>query len=140
MFAASPLVIANAPYEATMGLVQKIYYYHMPAAWVFLTSAVVCGVASARFLASGEGRHDRLAMAAAEMTVPMVATTSFLVGLTEKREGYMPFYRFVGQPGGRCGTAGLTRTCPHRSPYASGPRRSLLVRRLSTGTRRSRSL
>jgi heme exporter protein C len=69
MFAASPLVIANAPYEATMGLVQKIYYYHMPSAWVFLASAVVCGVASARFLASGEPRHDRLAMAAAEMTV-----------------------------------------------------------------------
>jgi heme exporter protein C len=69
MFAASPLVIANAPYEATMGLVQKIFYYHMPSAWVFLTSAVICGVASARFLKSGEARHDRVAMAAAELTV-----------------------------------------------------------------------
>ena len=32
MFAASPFVIASAPYESTMGLVQKIFYYHMPSA------------------------------------------------------------------------------------------------------------
>ena len=69
MFAVSPLIIANAPYEATMGLVQKIFYYHMPSAWMFLTGAIVCGVASARFLASGDPRHDRLAIAAAELTV-----------------------------------------------------------------------
>ena len=36
MFAAAPFVIADAPYEATMGLVQKIFYYHMPSAWMFL--------------------------------------------------------------------------------------------------------
>jgi heme exporter protein C len=69
MFAASPFVIANAPYESTMGLVQKIYYYHMPSAWCFLLSAIVCGIASARYLATGDARHDRLATAAAEMTV-----------------------------------------------------------------------
>ena len=44
MFAVSPLIIANAPYEATMGLVQKIFYYHMPSAWMFLIAAVTCGV------------------------------------------------------------------------------------------------
>ena len=69
MFAASPLVIAGAPYESTMGLVQKIFYYHMPSAWMFLTASVVCGVASARFLATGNPRHDRTAWAAAEMAV-----------------------------------------------------------------------
>ena len=69
LFAASPFVIANAPYESTMGLVQKIFYYHMPSAWVFLTASVVCGVASTRFLASGDSRHDRTAWAAAEMAV-----------------------------------------------------------------------
>jgi hypothetical protein len=30
LFAISPFVIANAPYESTMGLVQKVFYYHMP--------------------------------------------------------------------------------------------------------------
>jgi len=69
MFVASPFVIANAPYESTMGLVQKIFYYHLPSAWLFLTASIVCGVASARFLASGDARHDRSAWAAAEMAV-----------------------------------------------------------------------
>jgi heme exporter protein C len=69
MFAASPLIIANAPYEATMGLVQKIFYYHMPSAWMFLTSAVVCGVASVRYLATGNAKSDRTAWAAAELAV-----------------------------------------------------------------------
>ena len=69
MFAASPLLIANAPYESTMGLVQKIFYYHFPSAITFLTAAVVCGIASARYLITGAARHDRLAWAAAELTV-----------------------------------------------------------------------
>jgi heme exporter protein C len=69
MFAASPFLIANAPYESTMGLVQKVFYYHMPSAWMFLLSALVCGVASARYLASGAVRHDHAAQAAAELTV-----------------------------------------------------------------------
>ena len=69
MFAASPFVIASADYESTMGLVQKIFYYHMPSAWMFLVSGIVCGVASVRFLITGDARHDRTAWAAAEMAV-----------------------------------------------------------------------
>jgi heme exporter protein C len=69
LFVASPFVIAGAPYESTMGLVQKIFYYHMPSAWMFLTASIVCGVASARFLVSGDARHDRTAWAAAELAV-----------------------------------------------------------------------
>ena len=68
MFAASPLVIASAPYESTMGLVQKIFYYHMPSAWMFLIAAITCGVASVRYLFGGSPRHDRIAWAAAELT------------------------------------------------------------------------
>ena len=69
MFASSPFLIANAPYESTMGLVQKIFYVHLPSAWMFLLAAIVCGVASIRFLVRGDPRHDRLAWAAAELVV-----------------------------------------------------------------------
>jgi heme exporter protein C len=69
MFAASPILIANAPFESTMGLVFKIFFYHMPSAWMFLLAGVVCGIASWRYLASGEARHDRTAWAAAELAV-----------------------------------------------------------------------
>jgi heme exporter protein C len=69
MFAISPFLIANAPYESTMGLVQKIFYVHLPSAWMFLIAAIVCGVASVRYLFRGDARHDRLAWAAAELVV-----------------------------------------------------------------------
>jgi len=46
MFAVAPLLIANAPYEAEMGLVQKIFYYHLPSAITFLVAAI-CGTCSA---------------------------------------------------------------------------------------------
>jgi heme exporter protein C len=69
MFAVSPILIANAPYESTMGLVQKIFYVHLPSAWMFLLAAIVCGVASVRYLFRGDPRQDRLAFAAAELVV-----------------------------------------------------------------------
>ena len=69
MFAASPFLIASVRYEATMGMVQKISYYHMPAAWIFLIAAIVCGVASIRYLFRGTVSQDRLAVAAAELVV-----------------------------------------------------------------------
>src|SRR5688500_16668827 len=69
MFAATPFVIASAPFESTMGLVFKIFFYHMPSAWMFLLGGIVCGVASVRYLFSSDARHDRTAWAAAELTV-----------------------------------------------------------------------
>src|SRR5437773_3674447 len=68
MFAYAPIVIARAPYESTMFLVQKIFYFHVPS-WIALTAAVsVCGVASAIFLFQGSPAADRLAVAGAELT------------------------------------------------------------------------
>jgi heme exporter protein C len=69
LFAAAPIVVAQAPFEATMGLVQKIFYYHVPAAMVMFLSALVCGVASALYLFRGNRPADRIAAAAAELTV-----------------------------------------------------------------------
>jgi heme exporter protein C len=75
MFAVSPVLIALAPYEREMGLVQKIFYYHLPSAWMFLLGGVICGVASARFLMTGDPRHDRVAWATAELVVLFGAIT-----------------------------------------------------------------
>src|SRR4051812_50229473 len=69
MFAVSPFVIATSRDEAELGMVFKIFYYHMPSAWMFLLSAIVCGVASLRYLFQGDPRHDRLAVAGAGITV-----------------------------------------------------------------------
>lgn len=69
LFAYSPLAIAYAPYESTMLLVQKIFYYHF-ATWMALTVAVtVCFVASGIYLFKGHAWADRMGFAAAEVTV-----------------------------------------------------------------------
>lgn len=75
MLFVAPWVIDGAPYESTMGLVQKIFYYHMPAAWLFLGSAFVCGGASVRFLFFGKRRADAWAVAGAEMALLFGAIT-----------------------------------------------------------------
>jgi heme exporter protein C len=68
MFLYAPVMIAQAPYESTMGLVQKIFYFHAPSGMVMLVSALVCGVASAIYLWRRDPAADRVAMAAAELT------------------------------------------------------------------------
>ena len=69
MFAYAPFLIINAPYESTMGLVQKIFYFHVPAAMTMFLSAFTCGIASAIFLFGRRPGADRVAFAAAELTV-----------------------------------------------------------------------
>jgi heme exporter protein C len=75
MFMLSPVLIANAPYEATMGLVQKIFYYHVPSALTFFVAAVVCGVNSWRYLFGKNVHADRIAASAAELAVVFGAIT-----------------------------------------------------------------
>ena len=77
LFAAAPVVIALAPYEATMGLVAKIFYFHVPAWFMMFAAIFVCGVASGIYLFRERPAADRLAVAAAE-----VAVLFGLMGLT----------------------------------------------------------
>jgi heme exporter protein C len=69
LFAAAPVVVAAAPYEQTMGLVQKVFYYHVPSAMLMFVSAFVCGIASAVYLFRRSAAADRLAQAAGELVV-----------------------------------------------------------------------
>jgi heme exporter protein C len=69
MLAVSPYFVARAPLETTMGLVQKIFYYHVPSAMVMFVAAFVCGIASALYLFGRRPGADRVAVAAAEIVV-----------------------------------------------------------------------
>jgi heme exporter protein C len=67
MFAAAPIIIARAPYESTMLMVQKIFYFHVPS-WMAMYSALaVCGVCSTIYLFKGSKQMDRIAVSAAEL-------------------------------------------------------------------------
>jgi heme exporter protein C len=69
MFAYAPIMIANAPYESTMGLVQKIFYFHVPSWFAMFTAVFICGIQSAIFLFRGKPAADRVAAAAGELAV-----------------------------------------------------------------------
>jgi heme exporter protein C len=69
LFAYAPFAIIDAPYEATMGLVQKIFYFHVPTAITMFVAAFTCGIASAIYLFGGRPGADRVGFAAAEITV-----------------------------------------------------------------------
>jgi heme exporter protein C len=69
LFAYVPIVIVQAPYESSMGLVQKIFYFHFPSWMVMFAATFVCGIASAVFLFGQRPRADALAVAAAELAL-----------------------------------------------------------------------
>ena len=69
LVASAPLLIAAAPFESTMGLVQKIFYFHVPAWMAMFTAVIVCGAASVRYLITRAPGADRLALSAAELTI-----------------------------------------------------------------------
>ncbi len=65
------------PIEATQGAAQKIYYVHVPSAWVAFLAFGIVGVCSFIFLITRDLRLDRFAAASAE--VGTVFTTGVLL-------------------------------------------------------------
>jgi heme exporter protein C len=71
------LVFFWVPTEATMGIIQRIFYIHVPAAWVAFFAFGIVALCSAVYLWLGDERLDRAALAAAEGG--MVFTTVVLL-------------------------------------------------------------
>ena len=65
--AAHVLAFAWVPMEQTMGAVQRIFYFHLPSAWLCYLGFIICAIASLRYLLSGDSRHDAFALSAAEV-------------------------------------------------------------------------
>ena len=63
------LIWCYAPEEATLGLMQKIFYLHLPLAWWALISFFVVFLGSIAVLARRSDGADRLCAAAAEVGV-----------------------------------------------------------------------
>ena len=72
-----------APVESVMGIVQKIFYFHVPSAYVMYLAWLVCTIASIIFLLKGNEKMDMLASSSAEIALlfaVMVMTTGPLWG------------------------------------------------------------
>ena len=72
-FAATPQLILAAPIPEGGGFIQKIFYYHVPVAWVAFLSVVVSGVGSVAYLARrARSRDVLLAIVIYPLTVPVI--------------------------------------------------------------------
>lgn len=71
------MALFYAPRETTMGDAQRIFYLHVPSAWIGFFSFFVVFVASALYLLKRERKWDAIALSAAEIGV--LFTTLVLV-------------------------------------------------------------
>ncbi len=69
MVVALYLVFGYVPTEQTMGIVQRIFYFHVPSAWVAFMAFFVVMVGSVGYLRTRDKRWDQLANASAQLGV-----------------------------------------------------------------------
>ena len=77
MIASLFLVFVYVPTEQTMGVVQRIFYFHVPIAWISFLSFFVLFVASILHLWKKDAKWDIVAYSAAEIAI--LFTTLVLV-------------------------------------------------------------
>jgi heme exporter protein C len=63
------MIFIFAPNEATMGVIQRIFYFHLPAGLLSYTSAYLLGFGSIMYLVKHDLKWDRLASGSGEMGV-----------------------------------------------------------------------
>lgn len=74
-FLTVPMLILSAPVEPIMGLVQKIFYFHVPCSIMMFLSTFTAAAGSVAYLFRGSERGDRLAHASGELGVLFGACT-----------------------------------------------------------------
>jgi heme exporter protein C len=67
------VVLFATPVEATLGVVQKIFYFHVPAAYAMYLAWAVCAIASVAYLVSRRDRVDALARSSGEVALVFAA-------------------------------------------------------------------
>ncbi len=60
---------AKAPIEARMGIVQKIFYFHVPSAYAMYLGATACFIGSVLYLLKPTDARDALGRAGAEVAI-----------------------------------------------------------------------
>jgi heme exporter protein C len=74
-FVALGMVFLYAPREATMGEVQRIFYFHVSSAWVGFFGFFVTFVGGIGYLAKDDRRWDILAFSSAEVGLVFISMT-----------------------------------------------------------------
>ncbi len=63
------IVFLKCPIEAQMGIIQKVFYFHVPSAYAMYLGATACFIGSVAYLVKPTDQRDALAKAGAEVAV-----------------------------------------------------------------------
>lgn len=69
------MIFFYAPTESEMGTIQRIYYIHIPTAWVGELSIGILALCSVGYLALRDDRLDAMAVSAAELSLLFLSAT-----------------------------------------------------------------
>jgi len=69
LFIGAYMAFFYAPTERVMGFIQKIFYFHVPAAWMMLLAAPLMAVGAIGYLITRKDAWDRVADAAVELAI-----------------------------------------------------------------------
>jgi heme exporter protein C len=72
---ATVMVFFYAPEEIVMGLVQKVFYFHVATAWVGMLGFMVAAVAGVAYLRTGKRSWDLVGFSAVEVAMAFVLIT-----------------------------------------------------------------
>lgn len=72
LLVATGLVFFYAPLEAVMGLVQKVFYFHVSAGWVGMLSFMVAAGSGIAYLISSDRKWDIVGLSAVEIGIAFV--------------------------------------------------------------------
>lgn len=81
LLGALALILFWTPVEITMGPVQKVFYFHVSAAWAGMLAFIGAGVAGGAYLLTREPRWDSLSLSAVEvgLVFGMIAILSGMI-------------------------------------------------------------
>lgn len=71
------LVLFYAPIEQNMGMVQKVFYFHVSAAWLGMLAFLVAAVCGVRYLIKPDLKMDAIAASAVEIGLLFTAIANF---------------------------------------------------------------
>ena len=139
MFAYAPTMSLDAPYESTMGLVQKIFYYHAPVGIVMFVSTFTCGFASLAYLVRGKAKSDRLAEAAPDAPAVSSAAVPFVTEALRWLPGgeSVPGVELPPVVPGRASARALITACAAFGASGDSPRAAARIPRCSSSGSRS---
>ena len=77
VLAAFAMVLFYAPIEVNMGIVQKVFYFHVSAAWIGMLAFLVAAVCGALYLNKKQIKYDFIAYSAVEIGLLFTAIANF---------------------------------------------------------------